>query len=153
MFIARPSYGVFILFAAGSSPGNNESSAGARLIRNAAGLLGIDTPLVYSSVAIMAEKVRRVRPVSEQEARRVAGRARETEWQAPCFLKEIFLGNFRLDLVHPFPEAPPERPEFRAFYDRHAAVPARGGGRRRDRPRGKIPPRVVEGSRRWAPSG
>ena len=65
----------------------------------------------------MGERKARVRPVSEQEARRVAEEARETEWQAPSFLKEIFLGNFRLDLVHPFPEAPPERPEFRAFFD------------------------------------
>ncbi|MGH9316401.1 MAG: acyl-CoA dehydrogenase family protein, partial [Thermoanaerobaculia bacterium] len=58
------------------------------------------------------------KPVSEQEARRVAEEARETEWQAPSFLKELFLGNFRLNLVHPFPEAPPERPEFRVFYER-----------------------------------
>jgi len=58
------------------------------------------------------------RPVSEVEARRVAEEARESEWQAPSFLKELFLGNFRLDLVHPFPEAPPERPEFRQFADR-----------------------------------
>ena len=58
------------------------------------------------------------KPVSAAEARRVAEEARETEWKAPSFLKQIFLGNFRLDLVHPFPEAPPERPEFRAFCDR-----------------------------------
>jgi alkylation response protein AidB-like acyl-CoA dehydrogenase len=57
-------------------------------------------------------------PVSADEARQVAEEARESEWTAPSFLKELFLGNFRLDLVHPFPEAPPERPEFRAFYDR-----------------------------------
>jgi hypothetical protein len=50
-----------------------------------------------------------------EEARRVAEEARETEWTAPSFLKQIFLGNFRLDLVHPFPPAPPERAEFRAF--------------------------------------
>ncbi len=56
-------------------------------------------------------------PVSEAEARRVAEEARETEWTAPSFLKELFLGNFRLDLVHPFPPAPPERAEFRAFYE------------------------------------
>jgi alkylation response protein AidB-like acyl-CoA dehydrogenase len=57
------------------------------------------------------------KPVSEVEARRIAEEARETEWKAPSFLKELFLGNFRLDLVHPFPPAPPERPEFRAFYE------------------------------------
>jgi len=62
----------------------------------------------------MAEQVK---PVSEAEARRVAEEARETEWKSPSFLKELFLGNFRLDLVHPFPPAPPEQPEFRAFYE------------------------------------
>ena len=58
--------------------------------------------------------------VSEAEARQVAEEARETTWQAPSFLKELFLGNFRLDLIHPFPEPPPERPEFRAFHDEMA---------------------------------
>src|SRR6266542_2083033 len=55
--------------------------------------------------------------ISEAEARRVAEEAREKEWISPSFLKEIFLGDFRLDLVHPFPPTPPERPEFRAFYE------------------------------------
>jgi alkylation response protein AidB-like acyl-CoA dehydrogenase len=58
------------------------------------------------------------KPVSADEARRVAEEARETEWASPSFLKQIFLGNLRLDLVHPFPPEPPERPEFRAFLDR-----------------------------------
>ena len=54
----------------------------------------------------MAEQ--HLKPVSEHEARQVAEEAREGEWKAPSFLKQIFLGNFRLDLVHPFPEAPPD---------------------------------------------
>ena len=58
------------------------------------------------------------KPVSADEARRVAEEARESEWQAPSFLRQIFLGNFRLDLVHPFPAAPPERPEFRVYMER-----------------------------------
>jgi alkylation response protein AidB-like acyl-CoA dehydrogenase len=66
----------------------------------------------------MAEGTSKPGAVSEAEARRVAEEARETEWQAPSFLKELFLGNFRLGLVHPFPEPPPERPEFRVFYKR-----------------------------------
>jgi alkylation response protein AidB-like acyl-CoA dehydrogenase len=32
-------------------------------------------------------------------------------------MRELFLGNFRLDLVHPYPLPEPERPEFKAFYD------------------------------------
>lgn len=56
--------------------------------------------------------------VTEHEARQVAEEAREAEWKKPSFLKELFLGRFRLDLVHPYPAAPAERPDFRAFYDR-----------------------------------
>lgn len=55
--------------------------------------------------------------VSEQEARKVAEAARESEWKSPSFMKELFLGNFRLDLVHPYPLIERERPEFAAFYD------------------------------------
>jgi alkylation response protein AidB-like acyl-CoA dehydrogenase len=42
--------------------------------------------------------------VSEKEARDVAEAARETEWQHPSFVRELFLGRFRLDLVHPHPQ-------------------------------------------------
>jgi alkylation response protein AidB-like acyl-CoA dehydrogenase len=41
--------------------------------------------------------------VSEREARQVAEAARETEWKLPSFGKELFLGNFRPDLIHPQP--------------------------------------------------
>ncbi|MCX3062888.1 acyl-CoA dehydrogenase family protein [Streptomyces beihaiensis] len=41
--------------------------------------------------------------VSEQEARRVAEAAREQGWRKPSFAKELFLGRFRLDLIHPHP--------------------------------------------------
>ena len=45
---------------------------------------------------------------SEQEARDVAEDARETEWTHPSFVKELFLGRFRFDLVHPHPVEDPE---------------------------------------------
>ncbi len=54
--------------------------------------------------------------VSELESRKVAEASRETEWKQPSFLREMFLGNFRLDLIHPYPLAEQERPEFTAFY-------------------------------------
>ena len=41
--------------------------------------------------------------VSEQQARQVAEEAREQDWKLPSFGKELFLGNFRLDLIHPQP--------------------------------------------------
>ncbi|AZM49061.1 acyl-CoA dehydrogenase [Streptomyces sp. WAC 06738] len=42
--------------------------------------------------------------VSEKEAREVAEAAREQDWRKPSFAKELFLGRFRLDLIHPHPE-------------------------------------------------
>src|SRR5256885_7582196 len=42
---------------------------------------------------------------SEKEARDVAEAARETEWENPSFVRELFLGRFRLDLIHPHPPA------------------------------------------------
>ncbi|MFE1339036.1 acyl-CoA dehydrogenase family protein [Streptomyces sp. NPDC058733] len=41
--------------------------------------------------------------VSEREAREVAEAAREQHWRKPSFAKELFLGRFRLDLIHPHP--------------------------------------------------
>lgn len=46
--------------------------------------------------------------VSERESRKVVEAARQTEWTAPSFLKEIFNGRLHLELIHPFPEVPPE---------------------------------------------
>jgi len=51
----------------------------------------------------MSDSIRRSAP-SEAESREVAEAARESEWSAPSFVRELFLGNFRLDLIHPYPE-------------------------------------------------
>src|ERR1051325_7016470 len=44
------------------------------------------------------------RTVSADEAREVAEAAREQGWAAPSFVRDLFLGRLRLDLVHPYPE-------------------------------------------------
>ncbi len=41
--------------------------------------------------------------VEERRSRQVAEAAREAEWRLPSFAKELFLGRFRLDLIHPHP--------------------------------------------------
>ncbi|EHR49712.1 acyl-CoA dehydrogenase [Saccharomonospora marina XMU15] len=41
--------------------------------------------------------------VTERQARAVAEEARESGWQKPSFAKELYLGRFRMDLVHPHP--------------------------------------------------
>ena len=41
---------------------------------------------------------------SYEQSKQVAEASRETEWIKPSFGKELFLGKFRLDLIHPQPE-------------------------------------------------
>jgi alkylation response protein AidB-like acyl-CoA dehydrogenase len=42
--------------------------------------------------------------VTEEQARAVAEESRESGWDKPSFAKELFLGRFPLDLIHPFPK-------------------------------------------------
>lgn len=56
--------------------------------------------------------------LSEEESRKVAEEARESTWEAPSFLKEVFAGTFDLKVLASVPQAPKPRPEFLAFYDR-----------------------------------
>src|SRR4029078_11225192 len=42
------------------------------------------------------------------EAMEVAEASRETEWEKPSFVGDLFLGKLNLDLIHPFPEQPEE---------------------------------------------
>ena len=70
------------------------------------------------------------REATEREARQVVEEARETTWTRPSFAKELYLGRFDLDLIHPHPRAEPddiERGE--AFLARLRAVSERIDGR------------------------
>ncbi len=49
--------------------------------------------------------------VSYEESKQVAEASREAEWTQPSFGRELFLGNFRLDLIHPQPRQAPEMAE------------------------------------------
>jgi len=42
--------------------------------------------------------------VSEAEARKVAEAAREKDWTGRTFVRNLFLGNFRLDAIDPYPD-------------------------------------------------
>src|ERR1043166_7350630 len=58
---------------------------------------------------------------SEKEARDVAEAARESEWSGPSFVRELFLGRFRLDLLHPHPaEDAAETARAQPFFDKLA---------------------------------
>ena len=58
-----------------------------------------------------------VRPTSEEESRKVAEESREQTWAGRTFLRELFLGNFLLDHIHPFPVVKEERPRFSSRTD------------------------------------
>jgi len=86
--------------------------------------------------------------VTERDARAVAEAARETEWAKPSFVRELFLGRLRLDLIDPLPEPDPQveaRTEellarMRAFLESSV------DGDRIDR-EGRVPEEVMQGLR------
>ncbi|MDQ3674060.1 MAG: acyl-CoA dehydrogenase family protein [Gemmatimonadota bacterium] len=81
---------------------------------------------------------------SEKEARDVAESARETEWAHPSFVRELFLGRFRLDLIHPHPPADPaEEARARPFMDKLRGFMERVESEEIDRT-GEIPERDVQ---------
>jgi alkylation response protein AidB-like acyl-CoA dehydrogenase len=47
-------------------------------------------------------------PEPEADLRAIAESSREQEWRKPSFAKELYLGRFRLDLIHPHPTSSPE---------------------------------------------
>ncbi len=56
---------------------------------------------------------------SEEESRRVAEESRESTWENPSFLREIFLGKLDLNLVYPYPTPKGmDRAEFYEFYNK-----------------------------------
>src|SRR3954468_22304323 len=56
---------------------------------------------------------------TETEAREVAEASRESEWSGPSFVRELFLGRFRLDLLHPLaPPDPAEATRAQPFFDK-----------------------------------
>lgn len=40
---------------------------------------------------------------TEEQARQLVEESREATWSKPSFAKELFLGRYRVDLIHPFP--------------------------------------------------
>jgi len=88
----------------------------------------------------------RAQLATEQEAREIAEAAREKDWQAPSFVRELFEGSFRLDLVHPYPEMSPADVErARPFMERlERFLRERVDSDRIDR-EGKIPAELVQG--------
>lgn len=81
---------------------------------------------------------------TEKEARDVAESARETEWEHPSFARELYLGRFRLDLIHPHPEEDLEEvARAKPFMDKLAGFMDRVNSAEIDRT-GEIPESMVQ---------
>ena len=92
-------------------------------------------------------------PTSEQKSLEVAEASRQKVWKAPSFLRELFLGSFRLDLIHPYPLSGEERPEFTEFYERFRRFLLEEVDSVRIDEEGDYPEEVVEGFRRLGAFG
>jgi alkylation response protein AidB-like acyl-CoA dehydrogenase len=93
------------------------------------------------------------RLTTEQESREVAEQARQKEWEGRAFIRELYLGNLPLDLVHPFPSDGGERPEFRAFYDAMREFLRNEVDSVAIDQTGEYPEKVIEGLRRLGAFG
>ncbi|MBI4409224.1 MAG: acyl-CoA dehydrogenase family protein [Gemmatimonadetes bacterium] len=92
--------------------------------------------------------------VTEREARAVAEAARETEWTHPSFVRELFLGRLRLDLIHPHPLPDPEiEPRMRAFLDELQTFLLAEVDAERIEREDRVPPEVIDGLRRLGAFG
>ena len=93
-----------------------------------------------------AHQEERGRQVGEREARQVAEEAREAGWLQPSFGKQLFLGDFRLDLIHPHPRPSEESSrrgeEFCARLREFCEASVNGALIERD---ARIPDEVVKG--------
>ncbi|PYP17857.1 MAG: acyl-CoA dehydrogenase [Gemmatimonadetes bacterium] len=88
------------------------------------------------------------RKISADEAREVAEAAREQEWAAPSFVRDLFLGKLRMDLIHPYPEQDPDEvARAKPFLDKlERFLREEVDSDRIDR-EGEIPEHVIQGLR------
>jgi alkylation response protein AidB-like acyl-CoA dehydrogenase len=93
----------------------------------------------------MANEIRKVDDIAR--SREVAEAAREEGWQGAGFLRDVFLGKFEIGLIHPFPVAGTERPEFKAFYTAFEAFLREKVDPVAIDESGEYPPEVIDGLR------
>src|SRR5436305_2888166 len=87
--------------------------------------------------------------VSEKEARDVVEAAREADWKLPSFGKQLFLGDFRLELIHPQPRLDPDEVEKgERFLGELQAVLTELADPLEIERDAKIPDRVIDGLKR-----
>ena len=120
--------------SATESPSTEEQAGQTRTIPP------VDSPASETPVA--AENIGS--GASAEDARAVAEAARETGWERPSFAKGLYLGNFDLGLIHPWPAAKPDDVERgEAFMERLTAVCRTMSGRTIER-NAKIPDEYLQ---------
>src|SRR3954470_13525943 len=94
------------------------------------------------------------RKITADEAREVAEAAREQEWAAPSFVRDLFLGKLRMDLIHPFPEQDPaEELRARPFLDALEQFLREDVDSDKIDREGEIPDEVIDGLRKLGAFG
>ena len=94
------------------------------------------------------------RKVSADEAREVAEAAREQEWAAPSFVRDLFLGKLRMDLIHPYPEQDPDEvARAKPFLDKLERFLREDVDSDRIDREGEIPENVIAGLRKLGAFG
>src|ERR1051326_4242782 len=84
--------------------------------------------------------------VTADHAREVAEAAREQEWTAPSFVRELFEGRLRIDLIHPFPTvSAEEEARARPFLDKLGRFLAENVDAEQIERDSKIPAHVIKG--------
>src|SRR5712692_6538462 len=92
--------------------------------------------------------------VSADEAREVAEAAREQEWAAPSFVRDLFLGKLRMDLIHPYPERDPDEvARAKPFLDKLERFLREAVDSDRIDREGEIPEDVIDGLRKLGAFG
>src|SRR6266571_4030868 len=88
------------------------------------------------------------RKVSAAEAREVAEAAREQQWAAPSFVRDLFLGRLRMALIDPYPERDQEEvTRAQPFLDKLERFLRDNVDSDRIDREGEIPDAVIEGLR------
>src|SRR6266436_2004577 len=124
---------------------------GILLLKADGGLNGLKI-LHLSSMATLAEP--KQPKVSADEAREVAEAAREQEWAAPSFVRDLFLGKLRMDLIHPYPEQDPDEvARAKPFLDKLERFLREDVDSDRIDREGEIPETVIEGLRQLGAFG
>ncbi len=88
-----------------------------------------------------------------QRSRQVAEASRETEWQGAGFLRDLFLGKLRLNLIHDYPLGEAERPEFLRWYAGFEAFLAEKVDPNEIDETGEYPPEVLDALRKMGAFG